>query len=65
MQRLRDFAIGQIVQLKGAASDKLPALFIGKVIDGYFYLYRNLADIETGRFPDCVATASHYAIEVK
>lgn len=61
MPKLRDFNIGDQVTLKGACIEKVRALFIGKIEDGYRYLYRSEQDFKEGKFWEHVAAGSHQA----
>ncbi len=61
MGKLREFSVGDTVVLKGAGIEKVSALFIGKMHEEYFLLYRSKQDFESGKFWEHAASGSHQA----
>jgi uncharacterized protein YbdZ (MbtH family) len=63
MPRLSSFQIGDRIILKGASTDKLPALFIGGINEeGYYLLWKSQKDIADGKKWLHAAAGSHQAI---
>lgn len=60
MPRISSFEIGDTITLKGAGTEKFPALFIGGINeDGYFLLWKNAEHHQAGKPWEHAAAGSH------
>lgn len=60
--RLKHYKVGDKVMLDIRAETKHSALFVGRIEDGYYFLWGKMADVETRPWRS-MAAASHPVIK--